>query len=95
MTMDLYRYYLLDNGAGEPHEIYRGEVVPIEQFAYAGLWRAKKDGSWSGSDQDVTLICNLMSNGDFNPVDGEITEEEALRYLAQWRTPGEHWPGRE
>ena len=95
MAMEKYKYYLLDNGVGVPHEIYRGEFVPADQFAYAGLWRAKKDGSWSGSDEDVTLICNLITNGDFDPEDGEITEEEAMGYLAQWRAPGGRWPGRE
>jgi hypothetical protein len=93
--MDSYKYYLLGDCLGGPYEIYRGEAVPADQFASAGLWRAKKDGSWSGSDKDVTLVCNLMSNGEFDPENDEITEEEALGHLAKWRAPGGHWPGRE
>jgi hypothetical protein len=94
MTETAFKYYLLDNGAGQPHEIYRGEAVPPQQFARAGLWRAKKDGSWSSSDEDTTLVCNLIANGDFDPQGDEITPEQAERYLSEWRSLG-CWPGRE
>jgi hypothetical protein len=94
MTKGTFKYYLLDNGVGEPHEIYRGDVVPHQQFAYARLWRAKKDGSWSDSDEDTTRVCNLIANGDFDPQGDEIAEEQAMHYLSEWRSSG-RWPGRD
>jgi hypothetical protein len=94
MTGTLFKYYLLDNGAGQRHEIYRGDVVPHQQFARASLWRAKKDGSWSSSDEDTTLVCNLIANGDFDPQGDEITQEQAAQYLSEWRGSG-RWPGRD
>jgi hypothetical protein len=93
MTGEIFKYYLLDNGAGDPDAIYRGDVVPHPQFAYAHLWRAKRDGSWSDSDGDATRPCNPIANGDFDPQGGVISDEQAMRYLSEWRTSG-RWPGR-
>jgi hypothetical protein len=91
--MTQYKYYLVDNGAGKPYELYRGDPVGYVEFATAGLWRAKKDGSWSDTPEDTTMVCNLMMRGDFDPEDDEITEAQAMAYLAQWRSGT--WPGRE
>lgn len=86
------KYYMLDNGAGGPYEVYRGDA-DYELFSQSGLERARKDGSWS--DHGVWELLDLWRKGDFDPEDGEITEEEALGHLAQWRAAGGHWPGRE
>jgi hypothetical protein len=91
--MAQYKYYLLDNGAGKPYEVYRGDFVGYAEFATSGLWRAKKNGSWSDSSEDTTLVCNLMMRGDFDPEGDEITEARAMTYLEQWRSG--MWPGRE
>ena len=89
--MNQYKYYLLDNGAGVPHEVYRGSAV-YDLFLESGVERAKKDGSWSGSDQDIRLLMNLSLKGEFSPSCDEITEAQAMAYLAQWRSGV--WPGR-
>lgn len=96
--MESWKYYLLENGNGEPYEIYRlqddgnafyGEHVP------GSLYLARKSGQWSNDSADVRGLLNASMCGDFDPEDGEITEEEAMDYLARWRAPGGHWPGRE
>ena len=91
--MSQYKYYLARSGAGAPHEVYRGDPVGYAEFTSAGLWRAKKDGSWSDHSDDTTWVCNLMMRGDFDPEDDEITEAHAMAYLEQWRSGT--WPGRE
>jgi hypothetical protein len=85
-----YRYFLIDNGAGVPHEIYRS--LPFETLLDAGLERAKRDGSWSGADEEVKVVLDLWMRGDFGPRADEITEEEAGDFLSGWRLGS--WPGR-
>lgn len=92
MTSTTRKYYLLDNGVGQPYEIYRGDAE-YEFLWRSGLERARKDGSWS--DHGVRELLDLWQKGYFDPEDEEITEDQALDYLAQWRAPGGHWPGRE
>jgi hypothetical protein len=91
--MAQYKYYLARSGVGAPHEIYRGDDVGFAEFANAGLWLAKKNGTWSDDPNDATWVCNLMMRGDFDPEDDEITEAQAMAYLDQWRSG--IWPGRE
>lgn len=86
------KYYLLDNGAGQPYEIYRGDAA-YDLFSSSDLERARKDGSWS--DHGVRELVDLWLKGYFDPEDDEITEEQALAYLTQWRSHGGRWPGRE
>lgn len=90
--MSQYKYYLVDNGDGEPYEIYRGAPV-YEIFSSSGVERAKKDGSWSSDERDIALIMDLWRKGDFHRKDDEISEEQAMAYLEDWREG--HWPGKE
>lgn len=91
--MNQYKYYLADNGAGVPHEVYRG-MPTYKMFSQSGIERAKKDGSWSGADKETRLLINLWLKGDFDPEDDEISEERAQAYLNEWRSKGT-WPSRE
>lgn len=91
--MARYKYYVAFNSHSQPIEVYRGDDVGYAEFATAGLWRAKKDGTWSDHPEDTTWVCNRMMQGDFDPDDNEITEEQAMAYLDQWRSGT--WPGRE
>ena len=91
--MSQYKYYLADNGAGVPHEVYRGAPV-YTMFSKSGVQRAKKDGSWSGEGSEVRVLMNLWSKGEFYPADDEITEEQAMAYLEGWRSSGS-WPSPE
>lgn len=91
--MNQYKYYLDRDGRGNPHDIYRGAVVDAGDFPADGLWRAKKDGSWSAEDKETRPLINLWLKGDFDPEDDEITEAQAMAYLAEWRAGT--WPGRE
>ena len=90
--MKHYKYYMLDNGAGKPYEIYRGNAV-YEVFSESGLERAKKDGTWSLESADIKLLMNLWLKGDFDPQTDEISERQAAAYIADWRSG--IWPGRE
>jgi len=90
--MSQYKYYLLDNGSGKPYEIYRGDLI-YEMFPTSKIELAKKDGSWSSKDHDVRFIINLWLKGEFDEEDCEISEEQAMAYLAQWHAGD--WPGRE
>lgn len=91
--MAQYKYYLIDNGAGIPHEVFRGNFVNPAEFSTSGLCRAKKDGSWSDDPSETAIVLRLSMRGDFDPEDDEITEEQAMAYLEQWRA--EIWLGRE
>ena len=91
--MDQYTYYLDRDGRGDPHDIYRGAAVAPVDFPADGLWRAKRDGSWSDEDKETRPLIDLWLKGDFDPEDDEITEEQAMAYLEQWRSG--KWPGRE
>lgn len=82
-------YFLLDNGAGVPHEIYRS-TLPGVQFWHGVLERAKKDGSWSSDDSEIRLLHDLWFKGDFDPEGDAVSESEALAFLAGWRDAG--WP---
>lgn len=86
-----YKYYLLDNGAGEPYEIYRGSA-DYAVFSDSGLERAKKDGTWSVESSDIKLVVNLWLKGDFDPDGDEVSEQHAEATLASWRSGT--WPGR-
>ena len=90
--MNAYKYYLADDGAGVPIEIYRG-LPSYRIFSDSGLERAKKDGSWSGGEE-VDWVTDCWFKGEFHPVRDEITEAQAMAFLEQWRIPGA-WPGRE
>jgi len=90
--MNQYKYYLVTTCFGDPFEIYRGAPV-YEIFTFSGLERATKDGSWSSESGDIDFISNLWLKGEFDREDGEISEEQAIAYLAEWRAG--HWPGRE
>lgn len=84
----MYLYYLLDNGAGVPYEIYRGKSgLPFNE---SQLERAKKDGSWSSAD--VRPFLNLWFKGDFDADDGKISEDRAMSLLKDWHA--NNWPGR-
>jgi hypothetical protein len=50
-----FKYYLLDNGAGEPHEVYRSSKEGAT-FHTGHLERAKQDGSWSAEETEVRLV---------------------------------------
>jgi hypothetical protein len=91
--MTRYKYYLIDDGAGIPHEIFRGNFVSPVEFSPIGLRRAKKDGSWSDDPDEASIVLRLNMRGDFDPEDDEITEVQAMAYLDQWRAGT--WPGRE
>jgi hypothetical protein len=86
-----YTYYLLDNGAGVPHEIYRSPASQ-EPFERRMLERARKDGTWSGRDEEVRIVKDRWLCGDFDPESDEIAEGEALHFLHEWRM--NNWPGR-
>ena len=91
--MSQYKYYLRDNGAGAPHEIYRGNPT-YELFSDSGVERAKKNDTWSGASDEVKPLMNDWRQGNFDTEDDEISEEQAMAYLDEWRTSG-RWPGRE
>jgi len=91
--MSQYKYYLDRDCFNNPHDIYRGAMVKPTDFPLNGLWRAKKDGSWSSESREIKPLLNLWLKGDFSPKADEITEEQAVAYLKQWRA--EQWPGRE
>lgn len=86
------KYYLVDNGLGVPHEIYRGNAA-YETFSLSCLERAKEDGSWADSDSEIGVLINLWLKGDFDPEEDEITEKQAMLYLDEWRNSG-NWPSR-
>jgi hypothetical protein len=88
--MAQYKYYLYVNSKGDPYRIYRGAPV-YEIFSDSGLEFAKKDGSWSSEDREIRFLLNLRLKGDFVEESDEITEAQAMAYLAQWRATG-HWP---
>lgn len=88
-----YKYYLDRDSLGNPHEIYRGSIVEPEDFPALGLWRAKKNGSWSDDEEETRPLINLWLKGDFDPEDDEITEATAMAYLQEWRSGV--WPGRD
>lgn len=90
--MNDYKYYLLDNGAGVPYEVFRG-VSSYRMFSDSNLERAKKDGTWSGAGEEVRPVLNLWRKGDFDPEGDAITESQALAYLDGWRSG--QWPGRD
>jgi hypothetical protein len=91
--MNEYKYYIVDYATGVPREVYRSDVIAPTDFGTGGLWRAKKDGSWADSDAEVKPLLNLWMKGDFDPEDDEISEEQAMAYLSEWRKTS--WPGRE
>lgn len=92
--MNNYKYYSVDYATGIPREIYRSDAIALADFGTGDLWRAKKDGSWSQVEVEVKPLLNLWMKGDFDPEDDEISEEQAMAYLNEWRTSGS-WPGRE
>ncbi|MDG2537785.1 hypothetical protein P5Y53_08945 [Dyella jiangningensis] len=89
-----YKYYVNRFPLGIAYEIYRGVTCAPRDFGNVDLWRAKKDGSWSDSQDDVDPLLCLWLKGDFDPVDDEINEDQANAYLSQWRA-NDSWPGRE
>jgi hypothetical protein len=97
MTMELWKYYLLDDGNGHPYEIYRlrdsGKTFYEARREAGAIYLARHGGEWSNDNADTRGFVNASTCGDFDPDDGEITEEEALTYLADWRQNG-RWPGR-
>jgi hypothetical protein len=92
--MSKYKYYVVDYATGIPREIYRSDIAVLEDFGSCGLWRAKKDGSWSDVEVEVKPLLNLWMKGDFDPEDDEISEDQAMAYLNDWRAQGP-WPGRD
>lgn len=86
-----YKYYLLDNGAGQPHEVYRSRSE-YQDISKAGLERAKRDGSWSGESADIRRVLDLWLQGNFDPEDDAISEDRANQLLSDWRSGV--WPGR-
>ena len=92
--MSEYKYYGVSYPLGTVREIYRSVICPPAAFGRDGLWRAKKDGSWSDHVDDVDPPIEHWMRGDFDLVNDEITEEQANTYLNQWRVSGS-WPGRE
>lgn len=92
--MSEYKYYAVSYPTGSVREIYKSVSTSPSDFGLHGLWRAKKDGTWSDSHTDVEPLLNDFMRGDFDLVDDEITEDQANAYLSQWRSSGS-WPGRE
>lgn len=92
--MSYYKYYSLDYATGVPREIYRSEAVGPANFGMGDLRRAKKDGSWTQVELELRPLLNLWMKGDFDPEDDELSEEQAMAYLNEWRISGK-WPGRE
>jgi hypothetical protein len=89
-----YKYYVALDFYSRPLEMFRGPVVdPIAFCLNPVLSRAKRDGTWSGAPNETSWILQRMNQGDFDPEDNEISEAEAMRYLAEWRAGS--WPGRE
>jgi hypothetical protein len=86
-----FTYFLLDNGAGKPHEIYRSTMAG-QQFSGGELQRAKRDGSWSAASSEVSRVVDLWLKGDFDPDEDTIAELQAFAYLRAWRSG--QWPGR-
>jgi hypothetical protein len=86
-----YRYYILDDGAGEPIEVFRAPLTE-EPLHMQQLERAKKVGSWSANDEDVKVVLDRWMIGDFDPLTDEISEIAAFAYLKKWRSS--IWPGR-
>ncbi len=86
-----YRYYILDDGAGEPMEVFRAldTEAPFHQRRFE---RAKRSGVWSADDAEVNIVLNMYLVGDFDPQADEISEIAAFSYLKKWRTSV--WPGR-
>jgi hypothetical protein len=91
--MERYKYYLDRDCLGYPHDIYHGALSDPADFPAGGLWRAKKNGSWSAEGSEIKPLINLWLKGDFDPGEDEISEEQAQALLAQWRDG--YWPGRE
>lgn len=87
------KYYTFDYSIGLICEIYRSSGTTPADFGPKGLWRAKKDGSWSDSEADVRPVLDAWMRGDFDPEGDEITREQADAYINLWRSSG--WPGRE
>jgi hypothetical protein len=92
--MSDYKYYAFDFAIGTTREIFRSNVDTPRDFGTRGLWRAKKDGSWSDGAAELRPLLNCWMQGDFDLDEDEITEEQANSYLNQWRASGS-WPGRE
>jgi len=92
--MSDYKYYAFDYSTGVTREIFRSVTGAPAEFGLHGLWRAKKDGSWSGDALELAPLLNSWMTGDFDLDDDEITEEQANACLDQWRASGS-WPGRE
>lgn len=92
--MNNYKYYVVDYATGAPREIFRSDSVVQENFGIDGLYRAKRDGSWSDAEIDVKPLLNLWMKGDFDLDEDEISEEQAMAYLNEWRRTGS-WPGRD
>ena len=94
--MKRWKYYMLDDGRGGPYEIYRllddGKSF-YDDHVEGSLYLARSNGEWSNDFLDVRGLLNASRCGDFDPDDSEITEEQAMSYLEQWRTVGP-WPGR-
>jgi len=93
--MERWKYYMLDS-RGEPYEIYRlrDDGKPFYGDHEPGsLFLARQNGEWSNDSADVRGLLNASMCGDFDPDDSELTEEQAMAYLAQWRIVGP-WPGR-
>ncbi|HEY4079576.1 MAG TPA: hypothetical protein VGM81_02675 [Burkholderiaceae bacterium] len=91
-----WKYYLLDDGRGGPYEIYRqiDNGNPFYGHREPGsIYLARSNGEWSNHVDDIRGLVNASLCGDFDPADGEISENEALIRLEQWRTTGP-WPGR-
>jgi hypothetical protein len=94
--MERWKYYLLDDGRGGPYEIYRllDDGNPFYgDHAQGSLYLARIGGEWSNHSDDIRGFLSASMCGDFDPDDGELSEQQALAYLAEWRSVGP-WPGR-
>jgi hypothetical protein len=96
MTGERWKYYLLDDGRGNPYEIYRlrddGRSF-YEEHQPGSLFLARQTGEWSNDSADIRGLLNASMNGEFDPDEAEISEQQALAYLELWRVVGP-WPGR-
>jgi hypothetical protein len=90
--VSVYKYYLLLAANASPWAVFRG-CSSYEYFELSGLERAKKNGVWSGTRDDVDVVLSSWENGYFDPEQDEISEEEAQDYLAKWRAGC--WPARD
>jgi hypothetical protein len=94
--MSAWKYYILDDGAGMPYEIYRlrnnGKSFCSDQEP-GSLFLARSDGSWSNHKDDIRGLLNASMRGDFDPDESEVSEAKALELLTEWQASG-RWPGR-